>query len=282
MSSSTSSTSWVSGCSTLGSDERATLSATRALRRGQLAADPLPLVGLALRLAQQRARRPLDRAALARHRLLAEGEAAAAPGEQPIQRLLALHAADPRLHDVAVAQIDPPARGAPAAARAQLDHAGLAIDVEQLEQLRQRDLRELPLDARAAIARSGAPAARAPRTAARASASMKRAIVSGSARPGSTRRAPTARLRRGAIVDEQHAHRAVCGLLCRISARRVPSISGSATCATIATGLSASAISSAAAPWLATRTSIRASGTPRDRAAAVRVAVRDQHSRAAI
>ena len=48
----------------------------------------------------------------------------------------------------------------------------------------------------------------------------------------------------------------VWGLVWRICASRVPSISGSAACTTIAAGLCASAISSAAAPWVAMRTSI--------------------------
>ena len=108
---------------------------------------------------------------------------------------------------------------------------------------------------------------------------MKRAIVSGSARPGITRPSAdcAASSRSPSSMNSMRIAR-VCGLLCRISASRVPSISGSAACATIAAGLSASAISSAAAPWLATRTSI-----PSERhavailRAALGVAVGDQH-----
>ena len=114
---------------------------------------------------------------------------------------------------------------------------------------------------------------------------MKRAIVSGSARPGSTRpSADCAASSRVAVVDEQHAHRAACAGW-RAGSRRgaSPSISGSSTCATIARRLVRERdLERGGAVARHAHLDPERAARRRDPRPRVRVAVRDQHGRHAL
>ena len=257
----------------LGSDARATLSTTCASRRRQLAREPLPLVELAHALEQQRAGRPLDRGALGRAGVRGT-RSGRAPREQPEQRLLARRRSRARLDQVAVAHPDAPALARAARRPAELDHAGPAVHVEELEQVGERDLREPALELAAGPRVAPGAAVRLARAARAAPREARDLVGVGAARE--PRRARLARPRAAAPAEEEEAHARARGFARRISASCAASISGRSAGAITAAGTSASAASSAAAPWGAKRVAKPRARHASPRRRARRRPVRDQ------